>query len=195
MIKKNLILYGAGGHAKSCIDIIENQKKYKIVGLIGKIAELNKKVLGYKVIGTDKDLLKLSKITKNIILAIGPIKNNELRKKKFLELKLLGFNFPTIISPTSHVSKHAKIDDGSIIFHKCIINAGALIGKNCIINSGSIIEHDVKISNHCNISTSVTINGNVEVGSNSFIGSGSVIIQSIKVKKNSLIPMFSKIKK
>ena len=61
--------------------------------MIGKIDELNKKVLGYKVIGTDKDLLKLRKITKNIILAIGPIKKNELRKK-FLKLKLLGFNFP-----------------------------------------------------------------------------------------------------
>ena len=126
-----MILYGAGGHAKSCIDIIENQKKYKIVGLIGKIDELNKKVLGYKVIGTDKDLLKLRKITKNIILAIGPIKN-ELRKK-FLKLKLLGFNFPKVISPTSYVSKHASIGDGSIIFNKCIINAGASIGKNCVI--------------------------------------------------------------
>ena len=172
MIKKKLILYGAGGHAKSCIDIIENQKKYKIVGLIGKIDELNKKVLGYKVIGTDKDLLKLRKITKNIILAIGPIKKNELIKKKFLKLKLLGFNFPKVISPTSYVSKHASIGDGSIIFNKCIINAGASIGKNCVINSGTIIEHDVKISNHCNISTSITINGNVEVGENSFIGSG-----------------------
>ena len=54
--------------------------------------------------------------------------------------------------------------------------------KNCVINLCTIIEHDVKISNHCNISTSITINGNVEVGENSFIGSGSVIIQSTKVK-------------
>ena len=58
----------------------------------------------------------------------------------------------------------------------------ASIGKLCNKFS-TIIEHDVKISNHCNISTSITINGNVEVGENSFIGSGSVIIQSTKVKK------------
>ena len=31
---KKIILIGAGGHAKSCIDVIELQNKYKIIGLI-----------------------------------------------------------------------------------------------------------------------------------------------------------------
>ena len=59
------------------------------------------------------------------------------------------------------MSDKAKIAEGTIIFTK-LINAGVFIGKNCIINSGSIIEHDSIISDHCNISTSVTINGNVK---------------------------------
>ena len=29
-----LIIVGAGGHAKACIDVIEKQSKYKIIGLI-----------------------------------------------------------------------------------------------------------------------------------------------------------------
>jgi len=33
---KNLILIGAGGHCRSCIDVIEAEKKYKIIGLIDK---------------------------------------------------------------------------------------------------------------------------------------------------------------
>ena len=31
---KKILLIGAGGHSKSCIDVIELQKKYRIVGLI-----------------------------------------------------------------------------------------------------------------------------------------------------------------
>ena len=31
---KKLILIGAGGHCKSCIDVIENQNKFKVEGLI-----------------------------------------------------------------------------------------------------------------------------------------------------------------
>ena len=194
MIKK-IIIYGAGGHAKSCIEVIESQKKYKIIGLIGKKHELSKLIMGYKVIGTDRDLRTLIKKTKNIIIGIGSIKQNDIRKKIFIKLKTLGFNLPKIIASTSYVSKNAEILEGSIIFHHCFINTGARIGKNCIINSGTIIEHETLISDHCNVATSVTINGNVSIGANTFIGSGSTIIQSIKIGKNSLIPMSSKVKK
>ena len=91
MIKKKIVIYGAGGHAKSCIEVIESQKKFKIIGLIGKRHELNKKILGYKVIGTDKDLKRIKKITKNIVNGVGSIKTNSIRKKIFLKLKSIGF--------------------------------------------------------------------------------------------------------
>ena len=50
---KKLILIGAGGHAKSCIDVIENTKKYKILGLLDLPEKIGQKVLGYSVIDTD----------------------------------------------------------------------------------------------------------------------------------------------
>ena len=43
MSKSEIILIGAGGHAISCIDIIEQQDKFKIAGLIGNEEELGKK--------------------------------------------------------------------------------------------------------------------------------------------------------
>lgn len=193
-MKKKIIVYGAGGHAKSCIEVLESVNKYKILGLIGKKHELNKIVQGYEVIGTDKDLLKFKKKANNFIIGIGSFKLNNLREIVFKKLKSIGFILPKIVASTSYVSKNVQIQEGSIIFHNCFINTGVVIGKNCIINSGTIIEHDSFISHHCNISTSVTINGNVEVGSNSLIGSGSKIIQSIKINKNTLIPMGSIVK-
>ena len=36
MKKDKLILIGAGGHAKSCIDIIKSRDDYEIFGLIGR---------------------------------------------------------------------------------------------------------------------------------------------------------------
>ena len=36
MKRKNIILIGAGGHATSCIDVIETTNKFKIIGLIDK---------------------------------------------------------------------------------------------------------------------------------------------------------------
>jgi FlaA1/EpsC-like NDP-sugar epimerase len=31
---RNIILVGAGGHCKSCIDVIEKENQFKIVGLV-----------------------------------------------------------------------------------------------------------------------------------------------------------------
>ena len=33
-MKKKILIIGAGGHAKSCIDLILSTKKYKIAGLV-----------------------------------------------------------------------------------------------------------------------------------------------------------------
>ncbi len=33
-MKKTHILIGAGGHAQSCIDVIESEGKFKIIGLL-----------------------------------------------------------------------------------------------------------------------------------------------------------------
>ena len=58
---KKIILIGAGGHTKSCIDTIENAyQKLKIHGLIDK-RKSDKKLFNYKIIGSDKDLKSIKK--------------------------------------------------------------------------------------------------------------------------------------
>ena len=174
-----IAIIGSGGHAKSCIQVIETLKNIEIIGLVDKNPQ--KKINNYKVISNDENIQKIKKITKNLVLGIGSINDNSKRIKLFNKYKKLGFNFPTIIS------KHSKIGEGSLVFNNVFINAGSIIGKNCIINNNSLIEHDVRIDNHCHISTSVTINGNCEIQEGSFIGSGSIILNSLKIKKNSFI--------
>lgn len=179
---KNIILIGGGGHCKSCIDVIEMEKKYKIYGLIDN--NTNKSVLNYKVLGTDNKLKKIYKKKLYALITIGQIKNLNMRESLFNKVLLCGFKFPKIISPLAYVSKHAKIGEGTIVMHGAIINAGAVIGKNCIINSKSLIEHDTNIGNHCHIATGSTINGGVTIKSNCFIGSRTVIKQDLKIGKN-----------
>lgn len=181
---KKIILIGSGGHAKSCVDVIEMEKKFKIIGFVDKNS---KELLGYKKIGSDDDLKKLLKITKYAHIGIGKIKNDNFREKIFSKLKKIGFKLPIIISPRAYVSKNSKIKEGTIIMHDVLVNAGSEIGKNCIINTKSLIEHDTKISDHCHIATSAIVNGDCKIGKNSFVGSSSIIRQGIVVKKNSFI--------
>jgi sugar O-acyltransferase (sialic acid O-acetyltransferase NeuD family) len=182
---KKIILIGAGGHCASCIDVIEMQRKFKIVGLID-----NKKknfLLNYKIIGSDKELKKFSKRIQYALITTGHIKNSKIRENLFKKISNYGFKFPAIISPLSYVSKHASIGEGTIVMHGAIINAGAKIGKNCIINNKTLIEHDVVVEDNCHLSTRSTVNGGVTIKKNSFIGSCSVIKQNIKIEKNCFV--------
>jgi len=188
---KKIILIGAGGHAKACIDVIELEKKFKIVGLVD---IHRKKIFNYNTIGADKDLRKLIKLTKYAHIAIGQIKNNLIREKIFKKLKNIGFKLPVIISPISYVSNHSKIAEGTIIMHHAIINAGVKIGRNCIINSKSLLEHDVMIGDNSHVATNAVINGECTIGKNCFIGSGSILKEGIYLKKNSFIKANSLIK-
>ena len=45
-----IILVGAGGHARSCIDVIELNGIYKIVGLVEKDYSEGNENLGYPII-------------------------------------------------------------------------------------------------------------------------------------------------
>jgi sugar O-acyltransferase (sialic acid O-acetyltransferase NeuD family) len=187
MTNPSLILIGAGGHARSCIDVIEQQGQYQIAGLVGMPDEVLAKHLGYVIIGTDSNLPELAKNYRYALITIGQIQNAEHRIRLYHQAIQFGFQLPIIIAPTAHVSRHAILGAGTIVMHGAIVNAGARVGNNCIINTRALLEHDVTVEDHCHISTGAILNGDVNIGAGSFIGSGSVIKQGIAIGKNCLV--------
>ena len=182
-----ILLIGAGGHARSCIDVLEEENQFEIAGLVEKGESLSNESLDYPVIGTDDDLNDLRKQYKYALITVGQIQSPAIRVKLYQTLIELDFTLPTIISPKAYVSKHAQIGKGSIVMHGSIVNANAKIGKNCIINNHSLIEHDAIIGDHCHIATGAIINGEVSVGHETFIGSGVVTKQCISIGNNCIV--------
>ncbi len=191
---KKIILIGGDGHCKSVIDVIEQEARFEIAGIVDKPELLDSKILGYPIIGNDLDLKKLAKKYENALVTVGQIKTSSLRIKLYNLAIEAGFTLPYIVSPNAYVSKHSKIGKGTIIMSNAVINANAYVGNNCIINSKALIEHDCSISNHCHISTNATINGNVKIGSECFIGSNVTTKENITIKDNSFIKAGSLIK-
>ena len=180
-MKEKIILIGGGGHCHSVIDVIEQEDKYEIIGIVDKKELIGNDILGYKIIACDDDLETIFRTCKNAIITIGQIESNTIRLKLFNKLKEIGFTLPIIISPLAYVSKHSFIDEGTIIMHHALVNANAKIGKNCIINTKALIEHDVIIEDNCHISTASVLNGNVIVKENTFFGSNATSRQGIEI--------------
>ena len=189
MKKFELILIGAGGHSRSCIDTIEQEGKYKIGGLVGLNQEVGSSQFGYEVLSTDSGLNELANQFEFALVALGQIHSPELRICLYEQSIAAGFIFPSIIAPSAYVSPSAKVGAGTIVMQGAILNAGVVVGDNCIINSGALLEHDSKFSDHCHISTGAILNGETSIGSGIFIGSGSVIKEGVSVGAGSLIGM------
>ena len=180
-MKPGIILIGGGGHCRSVIDVIEQENVYTIVGIIDTKELVGTEILGYKVIGCDDDLSRLYQIYKYAVVTVGQIRSNTLRVKLFDMLKKIGYDLPVITSPLAYVSKHAFVDEGTVLMHQALINANVKIGKNCIINSKALIEHDAVIEDNCHISTAAIINGGTVIKTNSFIGSNATTKEYVEV--------------
>ncbi len=194
-MKKQIILVGGGGHCKSCIDVIEQEGRFEIAGIVDVPAKMGSKVLTYNIIASDDDLDQLVLQFEYFLITIGQIGTPGPRQVIYNHLKNLGAKFPVILSPHAYVSKYASLGEGTIIMHHALINAGAKVGNNCIINSKVLIEHDAIIGDHCHIATGAIINGDVIVGGESFIGSSVITKQGIELPVGSFIKAGSLIKK
>ncbi len=123
-----MYLYGASGHAKVIIDILEASGE-KIDGLVDDNPEVVQ-LQGYPVSHESKDLSPF-------IVSIGV---NAIRKK--VVEKLVGTGFGKAVHPSAVVSPSASIDEGTVVMQGGIINADAKIGRHCIINTGASVDHD-----------------------------------------------------
>ena len=167
-----MILYGASGHAKVVIDCIF-ANKVDIKGIFDDNPDL---VLlnDIKVIGVyQHDHLPNEKI----IISIG---DNLTRKEVSQKVK---HTFGKAIHPSAIISEFAQIDDGTVIFHRSIVQSGCSVGKHCILNTMSSIDHDCVLEDFVHISPNAVLCGKVKVGEGTLIGAGASVIPGIHIGK------------
>lgn len=167
--KNDVVIYGNGGHAKMCADIVLQSKQYNIAGIIDDNPG-SPGLRDYTLFGDSNVLDELyEKGLKYIIIGIGFL--NDLKKREKLYNRLLQkFSIPTIIHPRAIVEPSVKIGDGNQIMSGAIIGSDAVIGNNCIINSGAIISHDCTIGNSTHVTPGAVLAGHVKTGERCLIG-------------------------
>tara|TARA_B110000046_G_scaffold97564_1_gene105246 strand:- start:3261 stop:3860 length:600 start_codon:yes stop_codon:yes gene_type:complete len=165
-------LYGASGHCKVIIDIIEALNKKVECVFDDDVTILS--VLNIPV----KQWISNNKTEINdLLISIG---NNKIRKK--ISESIIA-NFISLTHPSSIVSKYSKIGKGTAVMAGATINIEAIIGKHCIVNTNAVIEHDCVLEDFVHISPNATITGNVIVGEGTHIGAGAIVLPNVKIGK------------
>lgn len=181
MIKKPVIILGAGGHSKVLINALQRQSA-NIIGITDPDpSKIGENILGVPVIGTDDVISKHNQESIYLVNGIGMIDNNQRRHDIFYSFKNRGYSFTSVIHDSAVISADAVISEGVQIMAGAVIQPGCKVGSNSIINSRACIDHDSIIGVHVHIAPGVTISGGVQIGDGTLIGIGATIIQGINV--------------
>tara|TARA_B110000014_G_scaffold261212_1_gene252494 strand:+ start:26 stop:682 length:657 start_codon:yes stop_codon:yes gene_type:complete len=183
-----ILIFGAAGHAKVIIDLVEKEGSHEILGLIDSSKKKGDDLMGYKILGQESDLpdIMANHSIKGGVIAIG---DNGLRKK--VNDKILrvcpDFNFLSFVHPSASMGKSAEVGIGSVILAGVIVNSDCRIGNHCILNTNSSLDHDSVMNNFSSLAPNSTVGGNVKIGEVSSIALGANIIQNITIGKHALI--------
>lgn len=167
-----MYLYGASGHARVIIDIIEAQGGH-IDGIIDDFSH-NDNLLGYAV--TNKYHGETP-----IIIAIG---DNATRWRIAQSLHC---GWSTAIHPSAIISPHAHIGVGTVVMQGAIIQSCATIGQHVIVNTSASIDHECRIGDFAHISPHATLCGNVTVGDGAWVAAGCIVLPGVKIGRWSVI--------
>lgn len=180
----NIIVFGASGHAKVVIDIIEKMDVSNVIYLADDNPALKgKSIYGYTVIGGKDEVA--SQNCDGIIVAIG---DNKAREHIARWLEMNSFILTgAAVHPSAQLARGVDIGLGSVVMAGGVVNSDTMIGKNTIVNTGATIDHDCVIGKAVHIAPGATICGGVSIGDVTLIGAGAIILPNVKLGKNVIV--------
>ncbi|MBA3536105.1 MAG: acetyltransferase [Tatlockia sp.] len=182
-MKKGIVIVGAGGHAKVCIELLHAMGE-RISYCIGN-EESPELCLGIPVLQGDNYIQSLFKDGySRIFIAIG---SNSLRERLATQAINQGYHLVNAISPQAIISPTASLGSGIAIMAGVVINAETRIDDLVIINTGATIDHDCQIGKSVHIAPQCALAGSVKIGNQSFIGLGSKVIPHLEIGEKVII--------
>lgn len=176
-MNRGLIVVGAGGHAKVCIELLRAMGMPIAFCIGGDDSPAD--CIGVPVLRGDSHLALLRKQGHGLaFIAIG---SNSLRQRLGRHALDLGYELVNAISPLAVISPTARLGKGIAVMAGAVINACTTVADLAIINTLASVDHDGAIGEAVHIAPHCGLAGNVTVGERSFLGIGSKVIPGISI--------------
>lgn len=185
MSVESVFIFGASGHGRVVLDVMEQQGVGQVEGFFDDDPRLwGKEWAGYPVLGgRDALFANAGKHSKGLV-AIG---HNRARMAVFRWLKESGFSFVSAVHPRATLSRSARLGEGTVVMAGAVINPEARVGDNVIVNTGATVDHDCVVMDHVHIAPGATLCGNVWVGEGVLVGAGATLLPGVRVHPASIV--------
>jgi UDP-perosamine 4-acetyltransferase len=183
--QRRVLLIGAGGHAKVCIEALLDMGQTDIVGALSSDGS-GISGLGVPVLGTQTDLEKITqrKSVTTLCVAIG---DNLTRQRVGRSLTESGHTVTQAVSRFAMVSNTASIAPGAQLLAGSVVNASTEIGEGVIVNTNASVDHDCRVAEYVHIGPGAAIGGDVNIGATAFVGLGARVIPGVTVGAGAIV--------
>lgn len=174
-----VLLIGAGGHARVCLEALRDDPRHEVVGAVSRDRS-SIGGLGVDVIGTD-DQLEIATQRAGATTAFVAVGDNTARAA--LARRWLATGHPLALAVSRHaiVSPTATIEPGVALLPGAVVNAATVIGRGAIVNTNASVDHDCRVGEFVHIAPGTAIGGGVTIGDGAFVGLGARILPNLTI--------------
>lgn len=98
-----------------------------------------------------------------------------------------GLSFTTLIHPSAHVSRLARLGEGVFIGANSVIGPGAVLGDHVFVNRGATIGHDTRIGSFSRVQPGCSLGGLSRIGERVTLGIGSVLVERLDIGDDAFV--------
>ena len=196
MSKHKLIVFGTAEMAEMASFYFSNDSSHEVVGFtvddeyVSESMFQNKPVIPFSEIKKKFD----PKIYK-MHVALSYKNMNEIREKKFHEVKDEGFELASYICSKIAMWPDLSYGENCFVLENQTLQPGVKLGDNVMLWSGNHIGHKSKIGHHTYLSSHVVVSGHCNIGKRCFFGVNSTIRDFINIGDDVLVGMNASVTK
>ena len=185
---EKIIIYGNKAVALGAYHGLKRHPDYEVVAFtVDRESSKGDRLCGLPVVPFDIVKSAFPPETHKMFIAVGYVRNNKIRRDRYLLAKEMGYQLPNFISNASIVHPETPVGDNCVIDAYTTIAPTAKIGNDVTIGPGCIIGENVVIGDHCFFSGGVAIAGFVSIGSCCYFGIRSTVRNKVSIGNDCVI--------
>ncbi len=184
---RDLLIWGASGHALVVADAVRCGGRLNIAGFIDDVnpGRAGESFGGSRIIG-GRDVIKDLQ-SSGVVWAFAAVGDNAARVELGQVLRDAGFRLPVIVHPRAIVADAIVLGDGTYVAAGCVICPEAHIGRSVIVNTAATVDHHCLIGEGAHVAPGAHLAGWVSVGEQALIGVGASVRDRIRIGARAVI--------
>ncbi len=171
-----VVVVGAGGHARVCVDLLLEDPEIRVVGCVGSSDGRPSRV---PLLGGDEILPEQAAAgIRHAFVAVGA---NDVRRRLVGRLRADGWELVTAVSRSATVSPTVRLGANVAVMAGAVVNAFAELGDGVIVNTGATVDHDCRLDEWVHVAPGTHLAGTVHLEEGAFMGVGSSAIPGSRV--------------